>query len=83
MRTPKPYEVVVVTWEDARTDATAQFDSPEAAIASYKPCFRPSAIGAGAGGIAATPAGSGLPIRYQGETPSRSARRRPASNLRD
>ena len=28
-------------------------------------------------------AGSGLPIRYQGETPSRSARRRPASNLRD
>lgn len=42
MKTPQAFQIVLVTWEDAKVDGAAQHESPDAAARTYKPCLRKS-----------------------------------------
>lgn len=37
---PKPFDIVVVEWVDAYADSTAQYETPDKSLASYKPALR-------------------------------------------
>ena len=39
---PKPFDPVMVTWEDCYNDATETYDSIQGCIDGYKPCIRKS-----------------------------------------
>ena len=40
MADPRPFQPVIVVWEDAHTESTDQHDSPELAVAAYTPAIR-------------------------------------------
>ena len=42
MRTPKPFDPVIIVWQDAEKDSNEQYDSIAAALAAYNPCIRRS-----------------------------------------
>lgn len=41
-RDPEPFAPCIIKWEDAYTDATAQYDSPQHALDGHKPAIRSS-----------------------------------------